>query len=317
MGKAQDFVSVAASQIGVKESPANSNNNKYGIWYGMNYQPWCDMFVSWCGDQIGATSIVGKFAYCPYHVNFFKQQGWWLSRDARPEPGDVIFFANKGTACHVGIVEKRNDSSSVTTIEGNTSTSSNDNGGAVMRRVRTYGNVGSSWYILGFGRPDWSQLDAVYPKPEQPIIRHNCVTAKFEDTSTGQKFWIRGNVEDGAEISIRNVENALWLSDPNGSTDSGTPAQFWEGINDNKDPKDAQKFILEGTGKPGIFRVHPKVAQHLSMDTNAGSTESGARIQFYTSNQTSAQSFYFYPITYDGNLYRIFSVTGFKPISIG
>ena len=156
MATAMDLVQKAASQIGVKESPAGSNNTKYGQWYGMNYEPWCDMFVSWCGNQIGAEGIVGRFAYCPYHVNWFKQRGQWLDREAQPQPGDIIFFANKGVACHVGIVERRNGSSSVTCIEGNTSVSSNDNGGAVMRRERTYGSVGSSWYILGFGRPNWA-----------------------------------------------------------------------------------------------------------------------------------------------------------------
>ena len=157
MATAADFVNVAASQIGTKESPAGSNRVKYWDWYGEGWQgnPWCDCFVSWCADQIGASDIVGKFAYCPSHVNFAKSLGRWLDREEKPQPGDVIFFANRGTACHVGIVERRNGTESVTTIEGNTSTSSNDNGGAVMRRTRAYGSVGSSWYIMGFFRPAW------------------------------------------------------------------------------------------------------------------------------------------------------------------
>lgn len=116
----------------------------------------CDMFVSWCANQIGASNVVGKYANCPYHVNYFKKKGWWLSAEAKPQPGDIIFFASEGKACHVGIVEQRNGSYSVTTIEGNTSVSSNDNGGAVMRRVRTYGNPRGSWGILGFARPNYS-----------------------------------------------------------------------------------------------------------------------------------------------------------------
>lgn len=159
MGKANDFVSKAASQIGITEQPANSNNTKYGAWYGMNGEPWCDMFVSWCANEIGAIDVVGKFAYCPYHVNWFKQQGRWLSREAQPQPGDVVFFANNGVACHVGIVESRNGSSSITSIEGNTSAGDNANGGQVQRRNRTYGSVGSSWYILGFGRPNWESIE--------------------------------------------------------------------------------------------------------------------------------------------------------------
>lgn len=47
------LVEIAKSQIGVKESPANSNNVKYNTWYygkavsGSAY-PWCCGFVEWC-----------------------------------------------------------------------------------------------------------------------------------------------------------------------------------------------------------------------------------------------------------------------------
>ena len=156
MASAKELLAKAVSQIGYKESPSGSNNTKYGKWYGLNYNPWCDMFVSWCADQIGAGNIIGKYAYCPSHVNYFKKKGWWLDREEKPQPGDIIFFSNGSRACHVGIVEKRNGTKSVTTIEGNTSVTSNDNGGAVMRRTRTYGAVGSSWYIMGFARPNYS-----------------------------------------------------------------------------------------------------------------------------------------------------------------
>ncbi len=149
------ILSVAQSQIGIKESPRNSNRVKYSQWYGLT-GPWCDMFVSWCANQAGVGNVVGKYAYCPSHVNYFKSKGWWHNAEYKPQPGDIIFFASHGTACHVGIVERRNGSYSVTTIEGNTSVSSNDNGGAVMRRVRTYGNPYGSWGILGFAHPPYN-----------------------------------------------------------------------------------------------------------------------------------------------------------------
>lgn len=156
--KASVLVKKAASQIGTKESPTNSNKQKYGKWYGMNGEPWCDMFVSWCAAQVGQSDI-GKFAYCPYHVNHFKKNGQWLGRTKNPKAGDIVFFGNsKGVACHVGIVEKKISSSRVQTIEGNTSTGtsgSQDNGGCVARRTRDYGSTNSSWYILGFARPSY------------------------------------------------------------------------------------------------------------------------------------------------------------------
>ena len=163
MANGNDLVRVALSQVGTKEYPANSNRQKYGAWYGMNGAPWCDMFVSWCAAQAGVSNYIGgKFAYCPYHVNWFKQHGLWKSREWKPQPGDIIFFGNRsGVAQHVGIVERRISSSAVATIEGNTSGSgSQANGGMVMRKTRYYGRVGSSFYILGFGHPNWSSSSA-------------------------------------------------------------------------------------------------------------------------------------------------------------
>lgn len=156
MATAQEFISVARSQVGYKESPANSNRTKYGEWYGMDGQPWCDMFVSWCAEQAHALGIVGKFAYTPNHAAWFKARGQWLDREEKPQPGDVVFFSNSTRICHVGIVTARNGTVSVSTIEGNTSAGSNANGGQVQERVRTYGRRGSSWWIAGFGRPAWS-----------------------------------------------------------------------------------------------------------------------------------------------------------------
>ena len=156
MAGASDIVRIASGEIGVKESPSGSNRVKYAKWYGMNGQPWCAMYVSWVFAQAGLLNAVGgKFAYCPYWVNYAKSTGQWLDREEKPKPGDLIFFSNGSRACHVGIVEKRIGSSYVQTIEGNTSVTSNDNGGAVMRRTRSYGKVGSTWFILGFMRPNW------------------------------------------------------------------------------------------------------------------------------------------------------------------
>jgi hypothetical protein len=168
MPNANELIAKAQTQIGVKESPADSNIVKYWDWYkqhtGVNLQgnPWCAAFVTWCMGEIGAwnvTSDEGRFRYCPSLVNWAKANGQWVDREDICQAGDIILFANKGEACHVGIVEARISSSQVQTIEGNTSASSNDNGGAVMRRTRNYGTVGSKWYILGFVRTPWNTLE--------------------------------------------------------------------------------------------------------------------------------------------------------------
>lgn len=167
MATASALVECARAEIGYTEHPAGSNLTKFGAWYGLDGEPWCDMFVSWCAAQVGAGEEVGRFAYCPYHVAFFRSRGQWhpAGEDGfEPQPGDIVFFARKLVACHVGIVAGMTaDGGAVVTIEGNTSVSDDDNGGAVMLRTRTYGNPGGSWGILGFGRPayDSGEVEAL------------------------------------------------------------------------------------------------------------------------------------------------------------
>jgi len=57
--------------------------------------------------------------------------------------GDIVLFDfnHNGTSDHTGIVVSVNKDGTITTIEGNTSTGNNCNGGAVMRRTRVKGNV--------------------------------------------------------------------------------------------------------------------------------------------------------------------------------
>jgi hypothetical protein len=158
MTTAADVLQVARRQIGTKENPPGTNSNKYGKWYGMDRQPWCAMFVSYCFDNAGLTFKFPKdlgtskgFAYCPYGVKWFKNQGLWHTEN--PLPGDVVFYMfnkAKGVSDHVGIVEKVLSNGQIQAIEGNTSTSSNDNGGTVMRRTRTKNQ------ILGYGRPNYN-----------------------------------------------------------------------------------------------------------------------------------------------------------------
>lgn len=85
-----------------------------------------------------------KTAYCPTLENWFKKEKRYYPSG---QLGDICFMDfGKGRASHVGIVEKKNSDGTYTVIEGNTSTSSNDNGGKVMRRTRKKTN------IRGFGR---------------------------------------------------------------------------------------------------------------------------------------------------------------------
>lgn len=154
---AQKIIEMAASQIGIKEQPANSNKVKYNTEYygrevsGSDY-PWCCAFVWWVFKHCDASSLFyggKKTAYCPTVENYYKQQGKWYSSG---KPGDMVLFdfSGKGIAGHIGIVEKVNSDGSYTTIEGNTGSGNDANGGMVMRRTRYKSS------IRGFARPDYS-----------------------------------------------------------------------------------------------------------------------------------------------------------------
>lgn len=147
MTTADDVLAVAISQLGYREGA--NNNTKYGAWYGLNNQPWCDMFVSWCFDQAGGADIGGHFAYCPSHVNWFKNRGQWFTT---PQRGDVIFYDWNldGVADHVGLVENVLDGLYPGAIEGNSSDGNTSEGVAVARHSRA-----TKW-ILGYGRPAYS-----------------------------------------------------------------------------------------------------------------------------------------------------------------
>ena len=152
---ASDVLAVAVSQIGVKESPANSNKQKYGEAYGWNGVPWCMQFVWWVFREAGYAILFydgAKTAYCPDYVKWAKKNSTWITKDYKP--GDIAFMSFDGTqtAGHTGIVESVTESG-LNTIEGNTSGDNQSNGGAVMRRYRPYK------YILGAARPAYDNLN--------------------------------------------------------------------------------------------------------------------------------------------------------------
>lgn len=164
MTNAANLIRVAAGEVGYTESPPGSNGNKYGQWYGMNYVPWCAIFVSYCFDQIDLPLPIRSakgFAYCPDGVSWFRNRGQWFHD---PKAGDVVFFCwrGDGIADHVGIVESVKPDGSIISIEGNTGIGNDANGGEVMRRTRTPG------IILGCGRPPYTNPVASQTQVSRP-----------------------------------------------------------------------------------------------------------------------------------------------------
>lgn len=139
----------AITQLGITESPSGSNNNKYGQWYGMNYQPWCAMFCTW-SFELGAADVGkdspsfvrgSRYSYCPYVVGDARANRYGLKTTDDPIPGDLVVYdwgsSGDGVYDHIGIFERWISGMTVfNAIEGNTSYGNDSNGGEVMRRER-------------------------------------------------------------------------------------------------------------------------------------------------------------------------------------
>jgi hypothetical protein len=131
-------IALAEARKHVVESPAGSNSNPYGRWFGFNRVPWCAEFVSYCFAHAGdkhwvKTALAYQFEY------WARSHSHGLSITASPEPGDIVVY-HHGQG-HVGIFRHWTSSLGVfSAVEGNTSSrGSQDNGGAVLVKTRTLG----------------------------------------------------------------------------------------------------------------------------------------------------------------------------------
>ena len=158
---AEKILDLARGELGVTELPPSSNNVKYNTaYYGREVAgsyPWCAVFVWWVFRQAGASDLYyggQKTAYCPTLLSYHKGLGQGIHGNYRP--GDIVFFNFSGGtgASHVGICESW-DGENITTIDGNTGTASQDNGGAVLRQTR------NKRYIVGAYRPAYEEVETV------------------------------------------------------------------------------------------------------------------------------------------------------------
>ena len=134
--------------LGTRESPPGSNRTPFGVWFGLDGVPWCNIFVSYCFAVGAGTTIAAGFhgagctsrgcAYVPTTEAWLRATGMWLGR-VPPRPGDLaIYNWDGGPPDHIGIVEQ-SARDAFAAIEGNAD-------GEVARRRRELTDVD------GFGR---------------------------------------------------------------------------------------------------------------------------------------------------------------------
>ena len=133
---------IAARHVGYKEGAGNKTI--FGKWYGLDGQPYCAMFVSFCDVMAG-----GKFryAYTPSISEdaYYGRNG--LRRTYSPQRGDGVTYdwqmqhSVPGTD-HVGIFNRWLDRhGNFETIEGNTGPESGYGTEGVYRRTRNTSEV--------------------------------------------------------------------------------------------------------------------------------------------------------------------------------
>ena len=197
MATAKDVMTVALSHLGVKESPANSNNvifntAYYGHAVNGSWYPWCCVYVWYCFQEADASDLFydgKKVAYCPYVATWAKNHGLVVDKNSG-QYGDIVLFdwGKDGVADHIGFIEKKNSNGSYTTIEGNTSYSNDSNGGEVMRRTRYTSQM---QMII---RPKYSEDDMTKDEIQQMIDASiEAAIAKYNSTPSNwaKSIWER------------------------------------------------------------------------------------------------------------------------------
>lgn len=161
---------------------------------------WCAAFVSACAIACNYTDIIPIECSCMQMIELAKKRGIWIENENRtPKPGEIILYDwqdsgkgdNKGTADHVGIVEKVS-SGVITVIEGNYQDS-------VKRRTIAVNGKG----IRGYISPKYDTLTSSQTSnPTQQMNKPVAVSAKKGYNGTFPALPPRGYYKRGDGISI-------------------------------------------------------------------------------------------------------------------
>ena len=287
MATANSVVKIARSQIGVKESPANSNRQKYGAAYGWNGTYWCAQFVWWCGMK--ANAPIAKSASAAYiqDLTVSEKDGSWvmekngshsrrMSYAREAMPGDIVSFdfgAMDAIRDHVGIVESV-DGDYIICIEGNTSKSgSQSNGGMVCRQKRSYNSICSA-ARPAYAKPAVSDADLAVDGEfgYQSRYRMQRWLGVKEDADVGPKTIKAlqtklGITQDGlwCKGTTKALQKMLGVT-KDGIFGKGTVKAFQKYLNKQLKKKEETK-TLEIVGE--VVPVESKAAVEASADTPA------------------------------------------------
>ena len=203
---AKDIVKQAKAWVGCKEK--NGTHKKIidvynahkplARGYKVQYtDAWCATFVSAVAIKCGATKIIPTECSCNKMIALFKELGTWVENENRtPAPGDILFYDwqdsgkgdNKGTADHVGIVEKVSGST-IHVIEGNYSNS------VKVRKISVNGKN-----IRGYGVPKYDKEEVTKKSIEE--VAQEVIDGKWGNGAT-RKAKLKAAGYDAAAVQAK------------------------------------------------------------------------------------------------------------------
>ena len=143
---------IAAKEIGYKEGANNAN--KYSQALHKPNESWCVDFVQWVADQAGSKGVLPDTSYCPFLLNWAKENNLIVPTQMATKDDLVLFcWDNTKVPEHIGIVTGFYDpkTKTIPTIEGNTGDPSQNqsNGDGVYAKHRPV------QFVVAVFRPHW------------------------------------------------------------------------------------------------------------------------------------------------------------------
>ncbi len=206
----EDIIAVAQTQLGYMEGSlegtvqGTNDCTKYGEWYGLNYMPWCAMFVSWCANEVGVLgNIIPRHSACDDGMDWFRDRGQFYfgsfyGGTYTPKRGDIVYFGaprNDGSydSTHVGIIYKVDDKIHV--IEGNSS-----------YKVQTVSYSMDIKYVLGYGVPNYAERGQT-PETGRYVTTASSLNLRSEPNTTSS---VLDQLPYGTETEITEIKNTKW-----------------------------------------------------------------------------------------------------------
>jgi len=281
------FLNVAKQELAKGFTEYQGNNmTPYGAWYGLNGQPWCAMFVSWCANQSGIIgSIVPMYAYCPYGVNWYEGRGLYRRRSSgyAPKSGDVIMFQSGGVVSHTGIVTNYG-SDIVTTIEGNS-------GDAVVSHQYNLGNT----YIHGYGLSDGSASGSTVDSSTLLRLGSAGDAVRNLQTTLIAKGYTCGSYGSDGDFGQGTYNAVVQFQKDNGlSVDGIVGSATWNALLNNSEGSTNSTLLKMGSNGSSVKNLQTAL---IARGYNCGSTGAdgdfgqgtyNAVIQFQIANGLSA-----------------------------